>query len=120
MVMPDLKKILSLFEKNWKGILVSLLSAGVMIQAWLYFSSWNRVILVTASLFVIIAIGFALWEILNFAGTRNISSLVSRVVTASSLIVVLAGCTLSSSDLAALGFGVFLIGFILMLLHEGR
>ena len=113
--MADFKKIVSFLKQNWMDLLgiLSIVVSLVFIST--AFSMQGTIYIALAAIFAVIGIVLLLIPIFRSKGKDILrSGSISRLVISVSLIVVLAGASVTSVDVASLGFGTFLIGFILM------
>lgn len=113
--MVDFKRIVSVLRQNWMDLLGVLSIVVALAFTSMAFSTQSAIYIALAALFAAIGIVLILMPIVRSKGIDIFQSgSISRLVISVSLIVVLVGVSVTSVDVASVGFGTFLIGFILM------
>ena len=113
--MVDFKRIVSVLKQNWMDLLGILSIVIALVFTSTAFSTQGTLYIALAALFAAIGIVLVLMPVVRSKGKDLFQSgSISRLVISASLIVVLAGASVASVDVASVGFGTFLIGFILM------
>jgi len=113
----DLKRAISTIKKNWMDFLAVLAIIVSLFSTSAAFSTPALIYAVMAALFAVIGIALLFIPIGRSKGKDILrTGPLSRVIICVALFTVLAGAFLISADIASLGFGAFLIGFVLMVL----
>lgn len=115
--MVDLKKWLSALRKGWTDVAAVLCIIASLVLSQSAISSGDISYSMLALAIAVAGMALLLLPVMRSKGKDILrTSSISRLTVCAALLVVAGGVFSSSADVASLGFGVFLVGFILMVL----